>query len=875
MAGDDKARFLRDAEKLVTHGKIPQAINEYLKILKADPNDVLTLNTVGDLYLRLGKVPEATKYFSQVADTYTRNNFLLKAIAVYKKILRADAGNLPINQTLAELLARQGLHVDARNQYLRLAEVYSNEGKKRESVQAYEKAAELDPANSDVQLKLAQIYLSEGNKERARSFFTGAARAQAKAGKHKDAVSSYQQAMQLDPLDAAALKGFLDASDRLGDVTPVLEQLKKSLKIAPDNVALLELLAQAYIASGDLEGALKAFQTVVSQDESRFPLIFTVSSAYVAAGDYDRACLCLDSLIPLLITRRETERAVEAYNEVLKANPDHLLALTKLAEIFSATNDRLRHLGTLEKQVEAYRRLNRPAEALEKVGAMLLLSPENEKFLRLHEQVFTEAHPGLPYVPPESAHESQPGYAPTEEVRPDVSGEIASVLEIDLLISYGMKDKALGLLLAMEARDPMEREIRIRLLSVYRDSGQAIKAAEQCLALAAIYKILHNEEEAAKYMTEARRFAPEIVGPKLDLAAFAAQRGIPLDPARSVAGSQADESMELDLSGDLSEIFFKDSQAPAATDESNGIEPETSPIVEEYSPEAAPRPTDSIQEQLQEVDFYIRLGFHDEARAKLQELASDFPNHPELLQRSRQLGEESGQEAEMPIPMGPPGPEDNGTGKNKIKAQSDLFQDLDVDFAADPFVVDGFESRGTGADAGSSEDYLTGSRAAPEDLRAKAPGGAAPAEEKVNEMFADILQEVDASAGEYFEMHFNLGIAYREMELIDDAIKEFETAFKSLNPSGSAKEMVRCCGMLSTCFLEKGMPRSTVRWCQTGLQLPGISAHEAMALRYDMGTAYAQIGEPERALECFGAIFRTDPSYRDVAQRIDELSERS
>jgi len=57
--------------------------------------------------------------------------------------------------------------------------------------------------------------------------------------------------------------------------------------------------------------------------------------------------------------------------------------------------------------------------------------------------------------------------------------------------------------------------------------------------------------------------------------------------------------------------------------------------------------------------------------------------------------------------------------------------------------------------------------------------------------------------------------------------------------------------------------------------LPGISAHEAMALRYDMGTAYAQIGEPERALECFGAIFRTDPSYRDVAQRIDELSERS
>src|SRR5438046_2626997 len=158
MATDDKAKILRDAEKFVSHGKIPQAITEYLKIVKVDPNDVLTLNTVGDLYLRLGKVPEATQYFSQVAETYTRNNFLLKAIAVYKKILRADAGNLPINQTLAELLARQGLHVDARNQYLRLAEIYSGEGKTRESVQAYEKAAELDPGNSAVQLKLAQIH---------------------------------------------------------------------------------------------------------------------------------------------------------------------------------------------------------------------------------------------------------------------------------------------------------------------------------------------------------------------------------------------------------------------------------------------------------------------------------------------------------------------------------------------------------------------------------------------------------------------------------------------------------------------------------------------------------------------------------------------
>src|SRR5437867_1627122 len=123
MAGDNKAKILRDAEKYVSGGKILQAINEYLKIIKTDPNDVLTLNTVGDLYLRQGKVGEATRYFAQVAESYTRNNFLLKAIAVYKKILSADPESLEINGVVAALYAKQGLTVEARNQYLRVAEL--------------------------------------------------------------------------------------------------------------------------------------------------------------------------------------------------------------------------------------------------------------------------------------------------------------------------------------------------------------------------------------------------------------------------------------------------------------------------------------------------------------------------------------------------------------------------------------------------------------------------------------------------------------------------------------------------------------------------------------------------------------------------------
>jgi tetratricopeptide (TPR) repeat protein len=143
-------------------------------------------------------------------------------------------------------------------------------------------------------------------------------------------------------------------------------------------------------------------------------------------------------------------------------------------------------------------------------------------------------------------------------------------------------------------------------------------------------------------------------------------------------------------------------------------------------------------------------------------------------------------------------------------------------------------------------------------------------------MFADLIQEVNDLTDqeitrEDFETHFSLGTAYREMGLVDDAINEFQGAMKSLIPEKHPQEMIQCCGMLSTCYLEKGMPRSAIRWCQTGLGFAENSSHEALALRYDMGVAHSVTGDSERALECFGSIFRIDPSYRDVAQRIDDL----
>ena len=89
LLGFDKAKVLQTAEKYVLQGKIQAAIDEYHKILKKDPKDLMTLNTVGDLYDRAGKREEAVKCFYELAEKYVEAGYVPRAIAVYKRIKAA------------------------------------------------------------------------------------------------------------------------------------------------------------------------------------------------------------------------------------------------------------------------------------------------------------------------------------------------------------------------------------------------------------------------------------------------------------------------------------------------------------------------------------------------------------------------------------------------------------------------------------------------------------------------------------------------------------------------------------------------------------------------------------------------------------------
>ena len=86
----NKARALQEAENFASQGKISQAIDRYFRILEKDPSELILLNTIGDLYVRDINVVEGLKQFYRLAEAYVHSGYALKAVAIYRKIVKLE-----------------------------------------------------------------------------------------------------------------------------------------------------------------------------------------------------------------------------------------------------------------------------------------------------------------------------------------------------------------------------------------------------------------------------------------------------------------------------------------------------------------------------------------------------------------------------------------------------------------------------------------------------------------------------------------------------------------------------------------------------------------------------------------------------------------
>ncbi|MGB7592596.1 MAG: tetratricopeptide repeat protein, partial [Terriglobia bacterium] len=195
----NKAKALQEAEKLVIQGKISRAIKRYFDILERDPSDVILLNTIGDLYIRDRNVSEGLKQFYRLAEAYVQDGFILKATAIYRKIVKLEPDSVDPLLKLVELYQTQRLAREARELYYQVAEFYKKKKQNDKALETLRKVVQLDVENVPARVRLAAFCEEIGRKDEATQVYLEAAQLAFRRGDLAAAQVALKKVQELDP----------------------------------------------------------------------------------------------------------------------------------------------------------------------------------------------------------------------------------------------------------------------------------------------------------------------------------------------------------------------------------------------------------------------------------------------------------------------------------------------------------------------------------------------------------------------------------------------------------------------------------------------------------------------------------------------------
>src|SRR5262245_12545563 len=276
------------AQKFVEKGQTDKAIKEYLKVVQEDPKDVRVWLKIGDLYAKKGAKQEATETYLKVAQFYSEQGFYLKAVAVYKQILKIDPRLVEVNMKLAELYRQLGLLSDAMQQYELVAAFYHREGRSREALATIRELAELDPENVATRIKLAELYSKENLP--------------------REAVAEFSKAAD-----------YLRSHNRMDDFIKVAERL---VWHQPDNHAMNRELATLYLKRNDPRRALQKLQSCFKADPRDAETLTLLAEAFEAL---DQTAKPVSGGKELARTHAKTAtpyKSQEVFRQILKPAPD-------------------------------------------------------------------------------------------------------------------------------------------------------------------------------------------------------------------------------------------------------------------------------------------------------------------------------------------------------------------------------------------------------------------------------------------------------------------------------------------------------------------------------------------------------------------------
>jgi tetratricopeptide (TPR) repeat protein len=785
-----------------------------------------------------------------------------------------------------------------------------------------------------MQSKLADLYVKLGKKEDARNIFWNAAQSLYAKGSLDAANEALGRVLSLDPAnsDALLLRGLIAAD--AGDGATAVASLEKipNLDSRPDGLrALLRALllgkrleeagacasklltvhndpggvsayAEALLVAGDFEAALQlydqhadkflatnaqglveALHASLGRIKENAPALEIVRRLYGKAGDSSHAAEVSELLAHAYVQAGELAKGRDLYKQLMELEPENPIHAQNYKQMVSK-------LG-------------------EDAAVRPLSKEEGEQAFMVDE--LETAAPAL-----------------EQEYSKEVADTVkAAVTESELFDSYNMPTKAIPPLEAVLPKAPRDGQLNHRLASLYARVNNFAAAAQCCDTLASVYAAAGYKDQAKQYGDMAAKYrereaaAPAAAAPP----APAAVAGPVMEaaPPAAAASGAAEFSMmdiaseapaapaaarEIDLSGEWEQMTSVE-QPPAAEPTAQFIGRDTA---------AAAVSSDLIEE----IKFCLSQSMWEEARTGIGKLEVLAPGSADVAALREQLAAatapppptEAAAAAEASVaefsfdtaaaepvveeppppppkpvaaPPPPPAPKPVAAPPPPPKpappppkpaaaappspppaAAADVLGDL---------VSDLEESLGDDFAISAPPPAAAKPAAAPPPPQAAAaPAISLKSQEAtsaLSDMFSEFKEDVEETAGETEDPdnHYNLGVAFKEMGLLDEAIGELQKVCQAVDKGIPFNQAVQAYTWLAQCFMEKGVPEAAIKWYEKALKSPELGQEGKLAVYYDLASAHEAAGNKKAALDNFMEVYGANIDYRDVADRIKAL----
>ena len=808
-----KLEKLKDRAKALEVRDPKGAVDAWLEALKAqeeeaDPNPDLTIfNRIGDLYLKLKDPAQAADYYDRAVDRYAELGFHNNAIAMCNKVLR----NAPARQTtylkLAKLYAAKGFMAEAKQNFVEYAERMQKAGKIDHAFAALKQFTDISPESDDLRHMLEEQLKMYGG--------TAPRRSSARMSSPAEAVPD----LKTGPKRKTSSLVFLDLDEPAGK--PAGKAAPPPAKAAP---APPPPKAPAQAAS--------LLETPVAEPDTSLEIETTSMADDEAPAEAGR-----DMLDGLELTssdfgetRKSAARTPTLRDEVTVTD------VPPMADLEPTASEETEPLldGDLELEEEPAPPPP-PRKSAPKVQPVKPTPPKVTPKVSPPPRVSSPPRVSAP--PPGRAAAAPPAPPPAPpRAEPPKRKTVVEVPPLELEPDFEAADAGHAVddqpLAAGDASDWVETE----------DSG----AANLGFIDLGVDGIVNSGDQAGSLVFSNIEAAPEAASIE-DLESRVADN--PDDAEAHQALGEA-----LIESGDR-ERGIEELDIATGGFESAGNLQQAQDLVEEIL-RVDPN---SVRHRQKTVEFAFKSGEKAKLIDAYLELAdtllrTDLPEKAQAVYQRVAEHDPANVRAKSALSMLAPAQASPKEGKTAAKDAKMKVRD-----EAGP------ESDFVDLSAMMKEDDAPPERDTRMKVEDEEPTG--DEEQDFQEMLARFKQGIDENIDETdFQSHYDLGVAFKEMGLLDEAISEFQKALRA--PDGK----LRTSEALGVCFYDKGAFTVAESILRRGLDLPASGDQERLGVLYWLGRALEEQTKAAEARELYGRVFAVDIRFMDVGERVKALA---